>query len=289
MPQDKKLTNGFGNGEPGGMSEQDLKVGYWLTINRAKMYKGLLIALVVFNVIFGGYSLISWGNYLIFGYSADQRLLTDLTKPLISPQLVQRYGAQPLTIDGVQVFPSQVKNDAVAIVTNPNSHWLAEVEYVFSVGGVAQPVRKGFLLPLETKPLMELGVKESGDAYMEFKQVKWTRIDPHKIKNVEDYMANRLGFTVSDFQYFSPGDLRLSYGQVSFKVTNDTVFSYWRGNFVALYKSGETAIGADYVALDNFRSGETRTVSISIDPQLAPGDLKLYPDINVFDGTVYSK
>lgn len=289
MPENKKLPNGFGQGEPDSLSEQNLKVGYWLTINRAKLYKGLLIGLVVFNVLFGGYSLISWGNYLIFGYSADQRLLADVARPLISPKLIERYGAQPLVIEGVAIFPGQVKNDAVAMVTNSNSHWLAEVEYVFNVGGVAEPIRKGFLLPSETKPLMELGVKENGDAYLEFKQIKWTRIDPHKIKNVDDYLANRLGFTVSDFQYLSPNDLRLSYGRVNFKVTNNTVFSYWRGNFVALYKSGETTVGADYVALDNFRSGETRSVSISVDPQLAPGDVQLFPDINIFDETVYSK
>lgn len=270
--------------------EKELKLGYWLTVNRPNFYAILVLALITFDVFLGGWNVYKWADYLIFGYWDDERLVMEIRRPIVNPNILESQSARDLVIEGTMVFPVGSRFDAVSMVSNPNLIFLAKVDYRFNVGGLATPIRNGFFLPGESKPLTELGMKEGGgEATLELVKVSWTRLSPHEIYNPTEYANQRLQFELRDFQYVSGASLGLPHSQVRFKVVNNSTFSYWQAKFILLYTSQEQVVGAEHLVLNNLEAGEDRPVLINLIDGATPSEVKLYPDINVFDSSVFSK
>ncbi len=281
-----EFTNGDNH-----LTEKQLKMGYWLTVNRPKLYQALIIFLIVFNVAFGGYSLYKWGDYLVNGYLADQAMLKEISRPLTNfKNLKEHFAAKQIVIEGVNTFVSGAKVDAVALLNNPNNDFIVRFDYDFVFGGGKTELRRAFLLPNESRPVTELGIKDlNGEANIEIKNIDWERISNHKIKNPRDYISQRKNFETGNFKFTPAVALGLTENRISFNVFNNSLFSYWQVDLVVLLKNGESVIGAEVVGVDNFKSEEKRLVELAIDPRLYPTSIEVYPSINVFDEKVYSK
>lgn len=281
-----EFTNGDNH-----LTEKQLKVGYWLTVNRPKLYQALIIFLIVFNVAFGGYSLYKWGDYLVNGYLADQAMLKEMGQPLVNfKNLKEHFAAKQITIEGVNTFISGTKVDAVALLNNPNNDFIVRFDYDFVFQGGKTELRHAFLLPNESRPVTELGIKDlNGEANVEIKNIDWERISSHQIKNPQEYISQRKNFETGNFKFTPASTLGLTENRISFNVVNNSVFSYWQVDLVVLLKNGESVIGAEVVGVDNFKSEEKRLVELAIDGQLAPNTIDVYPVVNVLDPAVYSK
>lgn len=270
--------------------EEELKVGYWLTVNRPQLYAILILALITFDVALGGYNIYKWFDYFVFGYWDDQRLVMEIRRPIVNPNVLKSQSARDLVVEGVSVFPVGSRLDAIAMVRNPNSIYLAKVEYRFNVGGLITPVRSGFLLPGESKPLVELGLKEGGgEVVLDLVKIGWTRLSPHEIANPLEYAGQRLLFEVRDFQFVTGATLGLPHNQIRLKVVNNAPYGFWQAKFVLLYTLQEQTVGAENLVLNNLEAGEARPVLINLIDGTTPSGVKLYPDINVFDPLVFSK
>lgn len=273
------------NGNEEELTEKQLKWGYWLTVNRPNFYKGLIIFLIVFNVLLGGYNLYYWGNYLIFGYSEDQKMLVDLRSNVSrSANLLERFSAKSLTVGGVTSFAVGDKIDALALISNPNSSFIANIEYTFLLNGQTVGRRQSFVLPGENKYLAELGIKGGGSIGFNLVKVSWQRISSTKINNPASFKDTHLQFEVFDFKYANSGFYR-----VSFNLKNSSVYNFYRAEFLILLKNYENIVGVEKIVVDNFQSEEVRPIEVVVSSGINPNSLQLVPNINVFDDSVYSR
>jgi len=281
MPTEFENSNGSGQD----LTEKQLKWGYWYTTHHLQLHKGLIWFLIVFCILFGGYSIFYWGNYLIFGYADDQKLMLELRSNIPrSANLLEHFAAKPLSIGGVTSFPAGDKTDALAIISNPNPAFIATIEYAFVLNGQKLETRKSFLLPTENKYIAELGIKGGGSVDFNLVKVSWQRISAHQITNPVSYKDSRLQFEVGDFKYASS-----PYNRISFSVKNNSFFGYYQANFLVLLRNYETIIGVEKIVIDSFPGGSKQLVEVAINLGINPNNIQLVPDINVFDESVYSR
>lgn len=273
------------------LSAKELKVGYWFTVHRLLFYKILLAVLIVFNVIFGGYSLFHWGEYLLAGYWNDQKMARELSQSAPLADFQKLFGARPLEVGAPMIFASRAAVDAVALARNPNERFFVSFEYRFDLGGLATPWRRGFLLPLEEKPLVELGIKDAlgaSAASLEWRQVDWQRISAHKIKNMAKYLAERLSFRADAVKFesgFGSNPARLT-----FDLHNDSNFSYYEPRFLILLESGGNLAGAEQVIFNKLLAGSKQKVELNLaGAPLSFTDIRAVPDINIFEEKAFLK
>lgn len=273
------------NGTEEDLTEKQLKWGYWLTVNRPKFYKGLIIFLIIFNVLLGGYNLYYWGNYLIFGYSEDQKMLSALRSNVSrSANLLEKFSAKSLTVGGITSFTVGDKTDALALISNPNASFIASIEYTFLLNGQTVGKRQSFVLPGENKYLAELGIKGGGSVGFNLIKISWRRIPSTKVSNPASFKDSHLQFEISDFKYANSGFYR-----VSFNLKNNSVYNFYRAEFLILLKNYENIVGVEKIVVDNFQSEEIRPIEIVVGSGINPNSLQLSPNINVFDDSVYSR
>lgn len=274
------------------LTDHKFKIGYWLTAHRLRLYQALIIALVVFDVLLGGYNLYKWGDYMIFGYLNDSRMINAIAQPLSNTKILREHFApQPIAVENSTVFPQKDKTDAVAWVRNPNDKYLVFFDYNFFVGGAKTVARPGFLLPNEFKPVAELGVKVmgAGEANLEIKNIKWQRINAHQVKDIPAYINERLNFEATNFKFIPAYSLGSKESRISFKIVNNSFYGFWQADFWVVLKVGEMAVGIEKISLDQFKSEEKRDIDLSVSPSINPNNIQVVPDIRVFDNSIFFK
>lgn len=272
------------------LSEKELKFGYWFTTHRVKIYQGLLIALIVFDVLLGGYNLFRWGEYATVGFWADQRLTREIARPLINYSLLkEHFSAKPMSVAANYFFPGAIKADAAAMVKNSNVDFLVEFDYRFLVSNAPTPWRKGFLLPGEEKPIVEFGIENgalANGAVLDLQNLSWQRISNHKVKDLAGFMAERLNFTTAEVKTES-GALA-NQDILSFDIGNQSNFNYYQARFLILLDSNGSLSGIEQVVFDGFLAGEKKQVQMFLSSSYsAITSVSVRPDINIFDAKAY--
>lgn len=268
------------------LSEKELKFGYWFTTHRVKIYQGLIIALVVFDVLLGGYNLFRWGEYATVGFWADQRLRQEIARPLINYAVLQEhFRAQPLAVSANYYFPGSVKADALAMVKNPNVDFLVLFDYRFLNGNSPTPWRRGFLLPGEEKPIVEFGIENgalASNAVLDLQNLSWQRISSHKVKDLPVFITERLNFKTED--------AGASGGVLSFNITNQSNFNYYEPRFLILLDSSGRLSGVEQVVFEQFLSSEKKRVELVLlgsHPSIT--SVSVRSDINIFGAEAFIK
>ncbi len=273
--------------EDGDLSERELKVGYWLTTHRLKMRQGIIIALIVFNVLLGGYSLWQWGDYLIFGLWQDNRMAQELSRPQIDyAALATRFAAQSLITADTYFFSRGTQADAVARVSNPNESFFTSFDYRFDLGGTKTTWRHGFVLPAQEKVLAELGIAWTGpmaSVALETKDFVWQRISSRQIKNLADYQSERLNFSLTEVN-FTPAEGMGLPARLTFNLTNNSIFGYYEPRFLVIFEAGGGLAGVEQVVFEQLAAGEQQSVDLRLfGANVSPSQIRLQPEINIFD------
>lgn len=241
-----------------------------------------------------GYSLYSFGHYLIVGRAEDQQVYQDLSAtPLPAPN--KSFDAQ-LSYPAPRILLNAgSRGDVVVPVTNPNPRSAAYFNYHFLVNGAAIGGRSDFILPGETKYLLALGQEipaGSTDAQLVIENYSLKRVDAHAVPDWAAYRAQRMDFRISDAR-FVPGTSsglseKLSVGEMSFTIANASAYGYRNLRLIILLKSnGEVVAANDYV-LENFRSGETRSPRLSWTGNVPPvNQVEVIPDLDILDSGIY--
>jgi hypothetical protein len=184
------------------------------------------------------------------------------------------------------------KYDLVAKISNTNSNWRVEFDYDFVVDGQALDTKSGFLLPNEEKFLLNLAVDSKVKprrAEIEINNLRWQRIDPHKIPDYTVWHDERFNFVFEDVK-FSPAVVRdsLTISRASFSVKNATSYGFWNVGFYILLYRGSSIAGVTYVTISELGSGQTRPVEVSwFEPLSSVTQVKIFPEVNIFDEKVY--
>lgn len=266
------------------LSEKELKFGYWFTAHRVKIYQGLLVALIVFDVLLGGYNLFRWGEYVAVGFWADQRLRQEIARPLINYSLLkEHFSAKPMSVTANYFFPGVTKADAAAMVKNPNVDFLVEFDYRFLVNNAPTPWRKGFLLPGEGKPIVEFGIDSgalANGATLDLQNLAWQRISNHQVKDLAGFMAERLNFKTDE--------MSAEGGVLSFNIVNQSNFNYYQPRFMILLDSNGNVSGVEQAVFGEFLAGEKKSVTMFLlGSHSAITSVSVRPDINIFDAKAY--
>jgi len=301
-PQMASKTNGASRpnfikytGAEEDLTGKELKWSLWLAKNKILLYKILVGSLIGLNVIFWGYSLWSWGDYLIFGLAENARLSAEATKFINYSVLNSDFTARPLRVFSTQALANAPgKADFVSDTANLNERFIARFDYHFAANGLETDTRKAFLLPQEEGLIAFLGADENifgGTPDLILENVRWSRISYRDIADVPAWQSERLNFSVSDFKFINRGSIEgLTSYAVQFKLTNASSYGFVNPRFyVGLYQ-GQTLIGILPLEITNFRSGETRDIDLrSFTPNLNVTEISLFPLIDIYDDSVYMR
>ena len=151
---------------PGKLTSEQLKLGYWYTSHRLLLRRIFIIFLIVIDLLFISYSLYGFMDYYFFSQPAVNTLYNDLTTPELNySYLAEISSPQPLNISWVNGLKASAdKNDFVAEVVNPNASWyVPQITYHFETDEIATEPETDFILPLQTKYLMNLGYESAAN------------------------------------------------------------------------------------------------------------------------------
>lgn len=158
------------------------------------------------------------------------------------------------------------KYDLYATVTNPNDDWWAEFTYAFSSSVGETDSGTGFILPGEEKPFVAYAVESAAaprSASLTISDVVWHRVDHHVTGDLDQWMTDRLNFTVEN-AIFERVDLDgETIGRVTFTVTNDSAYSYYEPAFTVTLLRGSSVVGVTGTTLTDLDAGEQQEVAIN--------------------------
>lgn len=277
-----------------GLTERQLKLAYWYVSHKLLLKRILIVFLFLLCITFWGYGIYGLVNYFFI----EGPEFTKMQKEFVRPQIafeVFRVKNQPqnFAILGSYVFPSgKDKYVFAAKILNPNPNWWAEFKYKFTFDGEETSPKGGFILPGEEKFLSELAVeskKKPREPRLEIFQIKWQRLDRHKIPDYASWSTGRLNFEFTEVK-FLPAVIRdrVPISKVTFSVANKTAYSFWDVGFYILLYRGTSLAGINYITLEQFLSGEKREVEVSwfeVMPTITR--VQVLPEVNIFDPAVY--
>lgn len=275
----------------GEFSNKALEAATWYARHKVLFQKIGYWALVGWCGISVGGSLLYWTYYVLYGMGEDRTLLRSLSEPVNYATFRAANAAKQLQITGVSVFLSATNRYTLAAdVSNPNPNWIATVTYRFSYGNTMTPSQTAVLLPRASRPLLAVTPAEvvgPQNPRFEIEHIDWQRLDPHVIKNPDNYIAARLQFGVEDVTFNTPAGV-LDITQVKFILSNNTAYSYWEPTFIVELFQGSYRAGIVTVTVPEFQSGERRMIDVrSLVSLSGLTDIRVVPVIDIFKKDVY--
>lgn len=279
----------------GELGSKELSYGLWWVSHKADLYRLAVFLLGVFTAVTWGFALWQGSVYGWYAYSKEPVLINQLRSFPNFTALYARFSPTPLQVVDTTVVPSGAsKYDLIGEVANTNAWYIADFDYYFQAGSSTTTLSHTTLIPGEERPVAFLGFDggaPNGSSAIVIKNVNWTRISNKRIPSPTDFQGNRLQFQVTDFAFVraeaNPG---VTAHSIRFNLTNASPFSYKSPVFYVGLYVGDTVVGIAPLALSSFHSLETRAIDLrSFVQNLNVTDIKVFPQINVYDPDVYLK
>ena len=284
--------NGFTKYEdPMGMfSNRQLNFSAWYVKNRVLVYRVIVGFLVVFSATTILYSLFRIAWIVIVEVPRDKQSMKQMTVFEDYEKINRALAPQSLLVDETQVFLAGVgKYDVMTEVTNPNPKHIAYFDYYFVVNGLPTVKRNAFVLPLQTKPIIEIGLNEAYGAQLVIENYSFKRINAHLYPNPTNFILEREMFSVDNFEFGSvlhPAGANANI--IKFTLSNDSPFHYYNPEFIVQFKNNGTVVGVNAFRLENFASLQRREIDLrSFADNLFVDEVAIYPSINYFDLSSY--
>lgn len=279
-------------GNPNQVSGWKIKLSYWYVSHKIQLRQAGIVLLMLTSILLYGYSIYKALMILVV---EDKNFRQDLN--VLSLNLIDysyfRQANKPLDIQILSfdaLGGKEGRYDFIASVQNPNEEWVAaEVDFQLISGTSVVAEKSSFIYPEETKYLAFFGEEVSAGftPVIKINRIKWRRFNDFK-----EFGESRLRFEVSDIE-FKPasssgirGDLPVS--TLSFKIKNNTAFSYWHVGLYMALVNGNRPTAANFIKLDQFYSGESRTVDIRWYESLSSaGQVQVLPEVDILDAASY--
>lgn len=278
-----------------GLTTRQLNVGLWYIKNRKTFFIILVIVLGLTAFATVGYSLYQFSSYIFVGVDQDRQTYLDLTSStsLITNKINV---GNNVSYSDARLLPGKDNTyDLVAAITNSNPMVLVKLRYAFDVGGQTVGETEDFVLPGDTKYFMALNQDvPNASTSLIIQNTSFIRLDRHKISDWDKYRSERLNFVITDAHFKTSTESGLSekinLGQLDFKITNNTAFGYKTVPLAILLKSQGNIVAVNRYIINNFKSGEQKTVQMSW-PGRLPNvtQVEILPDINITDDSVFLK
>ncbi len=280
--------------EPSGdLTEKELTFGYWY-VKHKLLFKKILIGLfIAFDVVLIAYSIYGFVNHFFIEGPRLKQSISEMTENIIDTKTF-RLKTRPENIrvlDTKVVSGGERKYDLVARVSNPNSEWLIYFDYLFFYAGGRTETKSTFVLPFEDKFIADFGIESEAkiiSVNLNVENVRWQKVDRHEIPDFNQFYNEHFNFEVENTTFIPAGTAGLDVSRVTFDITNNSAYNFWQvGNYVILYQ-GTRIVGINYIVLNKFLSGQTRSVEARWFEKL-PRTVKIEvrPEVNILDPEVY--
>lgn len=282
---------------PEGITAKQLEIGLWYVKHKQFLKKILYGFLIMVSAVSWSYFIYGFSYYLARGMKEDEILTRQLIEAnSIGHDYVLQLSAKSLVMAPVEVLKSTDKKyDLYVRLQNDNPKWWAEFDYYFIAAGRPTAKAKGFILPQEAKNFLTLAQDfdyEPSLAEFIMENLKWHRLDQHKIPDWSAYYLSRLNIEIKDIK-FTPASAsllseKLNLNQLSFRAGNQTAYNFWQTGFAILLYGAGGLVNLNYYTLDDFMSGQERFIEISWPGQLGFVDkIEIIPEINIMRDDVY--
>lgn len=280
------------NGQPDEVSSWRLKVSYWYVINKLQLKQGLMVFLIALSVVFysyAGYRLV----VILFIQDKDfQQAVSYLPQDLINYSYFRQVNKpKDLAIVGFDIIASSDQRyDYIVKVRNANLNFVASpVVFQLVEGGRVLAEKTGFVYPGEEKYVGFFGQvpASAGGAAVKIARVGWRRYS-----GFADFSAPRLRFETSEIKFKSGQESgirgQLPVSTLNFKITNNSAYGYWHVGVYLVLFNGSSAVGANYILLDQFESGSTKDVEMKwYEPLAGVAQIQILPEVDILDPAVY--
>ena len=274
------------------LSLKKMEFGLWLSENRAKIMKIVVILLIAISIFFFAYSSYNYVVYFLTGSSKEDALA--LTRSNI---ISQRKVATDIVIGSSHIFKSGEAYDLATSVKNPNDKFFANLGYCFTVNEKDVFCGSDFIMPGEEKYLLALGQKiDSVSPLLSFKltSVSWQRVDAHTIPDWGSFSRSRLNFSFENVNLALANESGLSekigLDSLEFTVTNRTSYGYYEVPLVIAFYRNSELIGVNQYVVKNFLAGESRPVRLSwLGGLEGVTRTEIKPELNLPDNSIYLK
>jgi len=263
-----------------GLSVDKMNFGLWLSENRSKIMRIIIVILIAVSAFFFVYSTYNYVVYFLDKSNDSATVDTGVTSP--------RNVTAELVVNTPQLFKSGETYDIIATISNPNDKFVAHYNYCFSNESVDIYCGSSFIMPGEQKYISALGqtiAKGSISASLKLSNVSWQRIDSHEITDWSVYANDRINFNIENIQ------LNLSeLDSLEFSITNRSNYSYYEVPLNIVFYNGQEIIGTNRTVVKLFLSGETRNVHLTW-----PGGLSgvtrtdIRPELDLLNDGIYLK
>lgn len=274
------------------LNNNQLEWSYWFVQNRLKL-KNYLISFLV-GIIVLSFLYTAWGliKLYIIDYSSYRKMTLEAPLDYVNYAGVKNANSpvDPAVLDSVAIAQLDGKYDLATKLSNPNARWFVSFDYAFQAPGLTTMPKRGFLLPGEQKYFVNLGAQSQrafNKATLTINNISWKRLS-----NFEAFKSERFNFKVTDLNFVSAGQSLLSLkapiSKTTFRLTNQSVYNFWRVPLIVVLYSGNRLAGINYVVLDNVTSGQTLPVEVNWFQSLGPiSRSEVMPDLNILDSSVY--
>ncbi|MEI8361394.1 MAG: hypothetical protein WCG01_04660 [bacterium] len=281
-----------------GISISNLNFGLWWMQNSKNVKQITFFALIAFGGLCWLYTLGNFGYYWAVGMNKDNQMLSEMTQKSVSlHEYVVANAPKPLQVEDLQSVKLNDLVDLFVPITNPNPLYYAGISYVIESGD--QVVYRGtdFVLPGEAKRVLILGLKAAdlpGNIRFRIEETAWRRINTFGVKDWSSFRDARINFLVEGANFKSSKDSGLSesldLSEVEFTITNNTSYNYYALPVQIFLKNFEQVVGLTTSKLDNFKSGEKRTIVINFAGLVSNVDkVEVVPNLDISRKDIYNK
>lgn len=250
------------------LTDKELATSYWYVTHKEQLEKAGVIALA----IVAGFLFLYGAIGLILFYSYQNQELENLQKQTIAEKINYAYLQEknnPMPVEKGAVHVLKIdKNhyDIVVNVTNANSIWyLSSFDYYFLLQGQTTNKKTAFLLPGESKYLMNLAWESSqsfSTAELILENLKW-----QKQADYESLKDKILQVTTDDIKFVPSKKLgieeKVPVSQVQFKTKNDSAYNFFQVDYEIVLFRGSQIVGVTKTFVKNFRAGDEETVKVN--------------------------
>lgn len=272
-----------------GLTISRMHFGLWLSENRRRFTRGLIIVLIVASAGMFIYSSYNYVFYFLHGREADKQISIDLSASLIDTQAYREANApKDLDVGPILTFAVADKYDFLVTLNNPNERHHSNFQYCLFAGEEELVCGSSFILPSSQKNLLIPSVSSEGrpsNVRLVITDLFWQRLNAHAIPNWSEYKTERLNIEVTDIKY---NNSTSGFHGLTFKVKNRSAYSYLSVPFSIIMYNGQMPSGINIYNIDNFYSGDEREVSLS---WRAAGErvtrTEVVADINILNNNVF--
>ncbi len=276
------------------LSLGQMKLGLWLSTNRRRLTRIIIIFLIICSASFFTYSSYHYIVYFLYGREADKKLAASLAENLIDMQSYREATAPQIISAGqVNSFSVNGKKDFVVSLKNSNLNYYGVFDYCLQDSQKNDiACASSFILPNSEKQLIltSQDIKENtSNLSFQAVNVYWQRLNYREIPDWNSYLQERLNITISNLVYSKPDyNARTPLHEVSFTIKNNSPYHFAKLPLDIILSNGSSISGVNVYNLNNFMSLETRDLRISWP---AAGErassVEIVPDVNILDENVF--